>query len=158
MSEMTRQLIVQTAERLGYFTKEQILSLRADRIIPYPLERKRFLLLQTTQSLNFYNLLLQGLHERFASLGHHIELLMLPSTIKEKVMEEWIELNGLEFTDGLFIAPSISPIEWEPKPLQLPVPKILLSYPPLERKWTASSGTYTKRRSRPSPTCGRSVI
>ncbi|MDF2660775.1 MAG: hypothetical protein K0Q94_3566 [Paenibacillus sp.] len=131
MSEITRQLIVQTAEKLGYFTKEQILSLRADRIIPYPLERKRFLLLQTTQSVNFYILLLQGLRERFASLGHHIELLTLPTGIKEKAMSEWIERQGLEFADGLFIAPSIFPIEWEPKLLQLPVPKILLGYPPL---------------------------
>jgi LacI family transcriptional regulator len=134
MSEITRQLIVQTAEKLGYFTKEQILSLRADRIIPYPLERKRFLLLQSTQSVNFYNLLLQGLRERFASLGHHIELLTLPSGIKEKAMSEWIERQGLEFADGLFIAPSIFPFEWEPKLLQLQVPKILLSYPPLGTK------------------------
>lgn len=40
MSEATRQLIVETAEKLGYFTKEQIRSLRAERIISYPIERK----------------------------------------------------------------------------------------------------------------------
>lgn len=134
MSESTRQLIVKTAEKLGYFTKEQVLSLRADRVIPYSVERKRFLLLQTSRSINLYVLLLQGLRERFATLGHQIELVILPSAIKEKEMSAWIERNGLEYADGLFIAPSILPIEWESKLLQLQVPKILLGYPPLGTK------------------------
>lgn len=147
MSEVTRQLVVQTAEKLGYMTKEQIRSLRAEHIIPYPLERKRFLFVQTAQSISLYKLLLSGLHERFASFGHQIELVLLPSSIKEKAMDEWIEQQGLEYADGLFIAPSILPKEWEPKLLNLQLPKILLSYPPLGTKvdsviWDIYEATY----------------
>ncbi|RKN84475.1 LacI family DNA-binding transcriptional regulator [Paenibacillus ginsengarvi] len=134
MSEMTRQLIVQTAERLGYFTKEQIRSLKVDHIIPYPLERKRFLLVQTTQSTSYNEQLLAGLHERFASFGHQIEVVLLPYAVKESGMEEWLDRKGIAYADGLFIAPSIMPREWEPKLLALPLPKILLSFPPLGTK------------------------
>ncbi|TMV48302.1 LacI family transcriptional regulator [Paenibacillus mesophilus] len=147
MSEQTRQLVVQTAEKLGYFTKEQIRSLKAEHIIPYPLERKRFLLIQTAHSASYYKLLLAGLHERFASFGHHIEVVMLPDPVKEKAMDEWIEQRGLAYADGLFIAPSITPREWEPKLLNLPLPKILLSFPPLGTKvdsviWDIYEATY----------------
>jgi LacI family transcriptional regulator len=131
MSEATRQLIIETTEKMGYFTKEQIRSLRTERILPYPLERKRFLLVQTEQSVGYNRLLLDGLHNRFASFGQHIETCMLPASIRESAMSDWIEEKGLEFTDGLFIAPSISPKTWEPALLQIKVPKILLSYPPL---------------------------
>ncbi|MBD2866317.1 LacI family DNA-binding transcriptional regulator [Paenibacillus oceani] len=147
MSEQTRHLIVQTAERLGYFTKEQIRSLKAEHILPYPLERKRFFLVQTTQSVSYYKLLLEGLYERFASFGHHIEVLLLPSSVKEKEMDGWLDQRGLAYTDGLFIAPSIMPREWEPKLLRLPVPKILLNFPPLGTRvdsviWDIYEATY----------------
>ncbi|MEF3303794.1 LacI family DNA-binding transcriptional regulator [Paenibacillus sp. GYB003] len=147
MSEATRQLVVQTAERLGYFTKEQIRSLRADRIIPYPLERKRFVLLQTSHSSGFLRLLLEGLHERFAAFGHQIEVMIPPSVATEKAMNDWIERSGLEYADGLFVAASIMPKEWEPKLLALPVPKILLNFPPLGAKvdsvvWDLYEATY----------------
>ncbi|MDF2722010.1 MAG: hypothetical protein K0Q59_1685 [Paenibacillus sp.] len=131
MSETTRQLVVKTAENLGYFTKEQVLSLRADRVIPFSADRKRFLLLTTSPSNNFYSLLLQGLRERFTTLGHHIDMLQLPSKIKAASMREWMDDNGLEFTDGLFVAPNLIPQEWEPNLLQLKVPIILLGYPKL---------------------------
>lgn len=147
MSELTRHQVVQTAERLGYFTKEQIHSLKAEHNIPYPLERKRFFLVQTTQSVSYYMLLLEGLYERFASFGHHIEVLLLPSSVKEKEMDEWLELSGLAYADGLFIAPSITPKEWEPKLLRLPIAKILLSYPSLGTRvdsviWDIYEATY----------------
>lgn len=147
MSEATRQLIVETAEKLGYFTKEQIRSLRAERIISYPIERKRFLLVQTEQSVGYNRLLLEGLHDRFASFGHHIEICLLPALTRETAMAEWLEEQAVAFTDGLFIAPSILPKTWESVLLQIPIPKILLSYPPLGTKadsviWDIYEATY----------------
>ncbi|UKS27138.1 LacI family transcriptional regulator [Paenibacillus sp. HWE-109] len=130
MSEATRQRIVQTAERLGYYTMEQIRSLRLDRIAPYPSERLRFLLVQTAESVSYNRLLLQGLEDRFFSFGHRIELLMLPQNIKEEHMPSWIEESGMAYADGIFIAPSIIPKVWESYLFALPQPRILLSFPP----------------------------
>ncbi|GAA3401605.1 LacI family DNA-binding transcriptional regulator [Paenibacillus hodogayensis] len=134
MSEATRQLVVQTAERLGYFTNEQLRSLKVEHILPYHWERKRFLLVQTFRSVNqvsLYRMLLEGLHERFASFGHEIELLVLPGSATGKEMDEWIVQHNIEYADGLFIAPGIAPSQWETKLLRLNVPKILLNFPPL---------------------------
>lgn len=129
MAESTRKLIMQTAEQLGYFTNDQIRSMRAEFIAPYPNERRRFLLVQTQQSVSYNRLLLQGLHERFESFGHQVELVRLPESIREPAMSGWIEQNGIEFADGIFIAPSIVPRAWEQHLLRLPVPKILLNFP-----------------------------
>lgn len=147
MSEQTRYRVIQTAERLGYFTKEQIRSLRAEHILPYPLERMRFLLVQTSHFKNLYPLLLEGLRERFASLGHQIELLKLPVRIRASAMDDWIEKHHLHYIDGLFLAPGIHPEAWESKLLELPVPKMLLGYPPLGSKvdsviWDIYEATY----------------
>jgi LacI family transcriptional regulator len=130
MSEATRQLIVQTAEKLGYYTMDQIRSLRLDHIAPYPNERLRFLLIQTTESVSYNRLLLQGLQDRFFSFGHRIELLMLPQRMIKEKMTDWLEENGILYVDGIFIAPSILPKEWETALFNLPIPRILLSFPP----------------------------
>lgn len=130
MSEATRQLIVHTAEKLGYYTMDQIRSLRLDHIAPYPNERLRFLLVQTAESVSYNRLLLEGLQDRFFSFGHRIELLMLPQRIKPDKMAVWLEEAGILFADGIFIAPSILPQEWEAPLFDLPIPRILLSFPP----------------------------
>ncbi|MDR6555256.1 LacI family DNA-binding transcriptional regulator [Paenibacillus qinlingensis] len=130
MSEATRQLIVQTAEKLGYYTMDQIRSLRLDHIAPYPNERLRFLLIQTAESVSYNRLLLQGLQERFFSFGHRIELLMLPQRVKQEKMGKWLEEAGVQYADGVFIAPSILPQAWEAALFNLPIPRILLSFPP----------------------------
>lgn len=130
MSEATRQLIVHTAEKLGYYTMDQIRSLRLERIAPYPNERKRFLLVQTAESVAYNRLLLQGLQDRFFSFGHRIELLMLPQKIKKEHMNDWIEESGMAYADGIFIAPSIVPKAWESALFGLQLPRILLSFPP----------------------------
>lgn len=130
MSEATRQHIVQTAEKLGYYTMDQIRSLRLDHIAPYPNERLRFLLVQTAESLSYNRLLLHGLQDRFFSFGHRIELLRLPQHIKQDKMAEWLEEAGVQYADGIFIAPSILPQAWETALFNLPVPRILLSFPP----------------------------
>ncbi|TBL76604.1 LacI family DNA-binding transcriptional regulator [Paenibacillus thalictri] len=130
MSEATRQLIVQTAEKLGYYTMDQIRSLRLERIAPYPAERLRFVLVQTAESTGYINLLMQGLHDRFASFGHTIDKLMLPSAIKESGMPNWLEEQSLDYADGIFIAPSITPKTWLPYLFRLDRPRMLLSFPP----------------------------
>ncbi|OPH48180.1 hypothetical protein BC351_38540 [Paenibacillus ferrarius] len=130
MSESTRQLIVHTAEKLGYYTMDQIRSLRLDHIAPYPNERLRFLLVQTAESVAYNRLLLQGLQNRFFSFGHRIELLMLPQNIREERMAEWLEEHGVIYADGVFIAPSIVPKAWEAALFKLQIPRILLSFPP----------------------------
>jgi LacI family transcriptional regulator len=147
MSESTRRLIVETAEKLGYFTNEQLRSMGAERISPYSSDHKRFLLVQTEQSHVYIRLLLEGLHERFALLGHHIDTSLLPVKLSEAEMPEWIDQHGLEFADGLFIAPSIDPKAWESCLLKLPTPKILLNFPPLGTKadsviWDIYEATY----------------
>ncbi|WP_248926875.1 LacI family DNA-binding transcriptional regulator [Paenibacillus hamazuiensis] len=130
MSEATRRLVAQTAERLGYYTMEQIRSLKAEHIAPYPNGRSRFLLVQTEESVDYNRLLLEGLHARFAAFGHQIDTLLLPKNIKEAAMPEWIEHSGMEFADGIFIAPSIVPQAWERPLFSLSMPRILLSFPP----------------------------
>ncbi|WP_161408718.1 LacI family DNA-binding transcriptional regulator [Paenibacillus silvestris] len=134
MSETTRQLILETMEQRGYFTKDQIRSLRAEHISPYPVEKMRFLLAQTEASLNYHARLIGGLQDRFASFGHHIEVCMLPTSIRSSEMSGWLEERGIAYTDGIFIAPSLTPKSWEDELLKLPIPKILLSYPPLGTK------------------------
>ncbi|WNR45469.1 LacI family DNA-binding transcriptional regulator [Paenibacillus roseipurpureus] len=130
MSEATRQLIVQTAEKLGYYTMDQIRSLRLEHIAPYPNERLRFLLVQTADSVSFNQLLLQGLQNRFFSFGHRIELLRLPLRMKPETMAAWLEEHGVTYADGIFIAPSILPLAWETALFNLPIPRILLNFPP----------------------------
>lgn len=130
LSESTRRLIVQTAERLGYYTREQIRSLKLEHIEPFPMERLRFLLVHTQESIGSIRPLLKGLHDRFASFGHRIEPVLLPGGIREQAMEEWIDENGLAYADGIFIAPSITPRAWEPHLFRLGLPRILLNFPP----------------------------
>jgi LacI family transcriptional regulator len=129
MSEATRQRIVQTAEKLGYYTSEQIRSLKLDRIAPYPNERLRFLLVQSEESISYNRMLLQGLQDRFFSFGHQIELVLLPKTIQKEQIGDWIEERGIAYSDGIFIAPSIIPSIWESALINLQLPRILLNYP-----------------------------
>lgn len=130
MSEATRRLVATTAERLGYYTSGQIRSLTAERIAPYPTERMHFVLAQTQESVSYNRMLLQGLQDRFYSFGHRIESVLLPADVRAKEMPDWLEARGLAHADGVFIAPSISPEAWESALFALPVPRILLNFPP----------------------------
>ncbi|WP_127579895.1 LacI family DNA-binding transcriptional regulator [Paenibacillus koleovorans] len=147
MAESTRKLILATAEKLGYFSMEQIRSLKAELIPPYPHERKRFLLVQTEESVSYNKLMLEGLHERFASFGHRIELCRLPKDVGLPAIPRWVESSGMAYADGLFLAPSIVPRAWEAPILQLDTPKILLNFPPAGSRvdsviWDIYEATY----------------
>lgn len=129
MSESTRQQIVQTAQRLGYFTQEQIGSLKLESIPPYPTKIKRFLLVtQAIDSVSYNQLLLQGLNDRLSRFGHQIEVLQLPNSVKKHERQEWLQDKGAGYADGLFIAP-VTMQTWGLHLLQIDIPRILLSYP-----------------------------
>jgi LacI family transcriptional regulator len=128
MSEATRQLVFQTAERLGYYTIDQIRSLKLESIAPFPDVRYRFLLIQNEALVSYRRLLLQGLKDRLSTFGHEIVNILLPHTNKEVNIDGWLLENGIEHADGLFIPPGL-PKQWESRLLRLPVPRILLGYP-----------------------------
>lgn len=134
MSEQTRSEVLALARRKGYRTKEQHQSLYVDKIAPYPLARRRFVLVQNEQSLNFNRLLLQGLHERFMEFGHTVEPLLLPPDLKPSGFAEWSERAGLPYAEGVFIAPRMGHDLLEQLLLSLPNPRILLNFPPPEAK------------------------
>ncbi|WP_240414817.1 LacI family DNA-binding transcriptional regulator [Paenibacillus periandrae] len=134
MSEETRGLVIQTAAALGYRTKEQLRQLEQERIAPFPLYTRRFILVQSERSLGFLRLLLQGLHERFAEYGHRIDTLLLPAPTSPEQFRHWLELHNVGYADGIFIAPRIVPGFMEQSLLELQLPRILLNYPPPETK------------------------
>ncbi|CAG7640594.1 HTH-type transcriptional regulator DegA [Paenibacillus solanacearum] len=134
MSEQTRSEVVRLAREKGYLTKDQKLAFRSERIAPYPVMQRRFLLVQNEYSLNFNRLLLEGLHERFMEFGHHVQPLLLPPGLKLSAFDAWAEASGFDYAEGLFIAPRMGYDAVERKLLELPIPRILLNYPPPEAK------------------------
>lgn len=134
MSEQTRTEIIKLARQLGYRTREQNRSLRVERIAPYPIKHLRFLLVQNEHSLNFNRLLLEGLRERFSEFGHIVEPLLIPPGLRPDSFEEWAKSQELYYADGLFIAPRMGHDAFEKTLLSLPVPRILLNFPPHESK------------------------
>ncbi len=105
MSEETRSEVCRLARELGYWTKDQRNALTYERISPYPVVRRRFVLLHNEQSVNFNRLLLAGLHDRFTEFGHTVEPLLLPPELKPKAFDGWADKVGLPYAEGVFIAP-----------------------------------------------------
>jgi LacI family transcriptional regulator len=56
--------------------------------------------------------------------------LLIPSTLSEEAdLEVWLERNAVHYTDGLFLTAALP--EWmESALLKLPIPKVLINYPP----------------------------
>jgi LacI family transcriptional regulator len=134
MSEETRSEVVQLAKMLGYLSKDQKNALAYERISPYPIVQRRFVLLYNQQSLNFNRLLLSGLHDRFTEFGHKVEPLLIPPDLKLHAFNDWVETTGLLYAEGVFIAPRMTSKEMDELLLQLPLPRILLNFPPPESK------------------------
>lgn len=129
MSLETRRRIFETARRLGYRSKGQVNSLLIEHIMPVPTGGQRFLLLHSGASDNYKKLLINGLHQRFAEFGHHIEAVALPGRASQAQMARFIDEQDLSYAAGLFLAPNLSPVSWETALLKLTTPKILLGYP-----------------------------
>jgi LacI family transcriptional regulator len=133
MSEETRSEVVQLARAMGYLTRDQKSTLAYERISPYPIVKRRFVLLHNEQAINFNRLLLAGLHDRFMEFGHTVEPILIPPELKPHMFNEWVENKGILYAEGAFIAPRMNePIE--ALLLQLPLPRILLNFPPPESK------------------------
>ncbi|MEC0264485.1 LacI family DNA-binding transcriptional regulator [Paenibacillus anseongense] len=134
MSEQTRSEVFKLARELGYMTKDQKQTLQLDHISPYPVVQRRFVLVQNKMSLNFNRLLLQGLHERFMEFGHTVQPLLIPPDLKPSQFQSWAEDQELLYAEGIFIAPRMNHDLLEQKLLELPLPRILLNFPPPESK------------------------
>ncbi|MFC4776575.1 LacI family DNA-binding transcriptional regulator [Paenibacillus sp. GCM10023252] len=134
MSEQTRTEVILLARKLGYRTREQKHSLKSEGIPAYPLAHRRFVLVQNEQSLNFNRLLLQGLRARLDEFGHTVHPLLIPPNLPPHAFEEWAEEQELHYAEGLFIAPRMGHDEFEQRLLDMPIPRILLNFPPHECK------------------------
>jgi len=129
MSEATRRDVFDTAQRIGYKTKEQELSVGYEKLPLLSTKRRRFTMVMT-KDVSFYQIQFEGIQERLQEWGHTLTASLLPSTCdSEAALEQWLEGLDLQYYDGLFIPPAIqSTIEHAL--LQLPLPKVLINYPP----------------------------
>lgn len=129
MSAATRKQIVETARRLGYQTKEQSAGMSAERIPWVSASPKRFVILMNGDFL-FQQQQIEGLQMRLNELGHTLYPLLIPRSLtKRETLEDWLEHQGVGYIDGLFLTASLSE-EIETIVLELPVPKVLIGYPP----------------------------
>ncbi|MHA6484555.1 LacI family DNA-binding transcriptional regulator [Paenibacillus sp. strain BS8-2] len=129
MSETTRKMVADLARELGYRTKEQEAGIAAERIPWAGAKPRRFAMLTFGDSV-FHQLQLEGVRIRLNELGHSLYPLMMPVEMDgEEELRHWLDNNGLFFADGLFLTAVIP--EWvEAVLLELPMPKVLINYPP----------------------------
>lgn len=137
MSEETRYEVIQTAAKMGYKTKDQQQSLLNQNIPVFPIKQRRFTLILAEKPENQFHInqmILQGLQERLAELGHTIETLILPSgIISHRTFDQWAEKHNLLYTDGLILTPAI-PFFIENKLLELNNSKVMVNFPPSPSK------------------------
>jgi LacI family transcriptional regulator len=131
MSEETRHEVLKLAKKRGYRTKEQERAYTVEKIPFYSLKSRRFIL-AIAKDKGYYSathqLLLEGLQERFTEFNYHIQTLLFPTDAALN-LSEWLEQHNVAFADGLFISPMMPP-HLERMLLDLPIPKILLNFPP----------------------------
>ncbi|GAB6928171.1 LacI family DNA-binding transcriptional regulator [Paenibacillus sp. JCM 10914] len=135
MSERTRAEVIELATRLGYRSKEQERALRVERISIYSTKSRRFAYIMPRRSLGtIHRQLLDGIQTQLTQFGHTLETLTEPTlqeaaAFRPKHEEGWAWRSGLHYMDGVFIPPLIAPVV-EEQLISLPVPAILLNYPP----------------------------
>ncbi len=129
MSEATRREVFEAARRLGYQTKEQEVSAWFEKVPRLLTNGKRFALLLAEDS-PFFRLQLSGLHERLTELGHSVAVSFLPPSVTDhRALMQWVDHAQLTYYDGLFLPPAIP--DWIEKALlELPLPKVLINFPP----------------------------
>ena len=135
MSEETRHEVLKLAKKRGYRTKEQEQAYAVEKIPLFPLKSRRFIFAivndQWSHSI-VHQLLLEGLQERFLEFNYQVHTILFPSEATVNY-SEWMELHNIAFADGLFISPMM-PANLEHILLELPMPKILLNFPPAGAK------------------------
>nr|WP_238357536.1 substrate-binding domain-containing protein [Cohnella zeiphila] len=73
---------------------------------------------------------MDGLQDRLQELGHSVSTSFLSSRITGRgELEDWIANSDLLYADGVVIPPAI-PDEIESLLLDIPLPKVLINYPP----------------------------
>jgi LacI family transcriptional regulator len=129
MSETTRKAVADLARELGYRTKEQEAGVAAERIPWAGAKPRRFAMLIVGDS-DFHQMQLEGVRVRLNELGHSLYPLLVPAEIDDvDELRHWLDNNGLSFADGLFLTAVVP--EWmEAVLLELPMPKVLINYPP----------------------------
>ncbi|QGQ94347.1 LacI family transcriptional regulator [Paenibacillus psychroresistens] len=131
MSEETRYEVLKLAQKWGYRTKEQERAYTVEKIPLYPLKSRRFILAIAKEqgyNSNVHPLLLEGLQERFSEFNYQIQTLIIPTDASAN-FPQWLEQHDVAYADGLFISPMM-PANLEQVLLSLPMPKILLNFPP----------------------------
>lgn len=133
MSEKTRQEVIKLANEMGYLTKDQESSLIYEGIPRLSIKQRRFLMVTTSRYSTTIQQVFMGIKERLLELGHKVDLIFLPETLRIDQFGEWVEQEGVMYADGLFLAPLL-PEPLEEKLLELKLPRILINYPPVGGK------------------------
>lgn len=134
MSLETRRDILRLAEAKGYLTREQKESALFEHTSLQSLQPRRFymVLQEHNASPSHVHLeLLKGLNQRFHGTHSSVAPLFAPAAASQSdaAWREWSDGCGLAFADGIFIPP-MTPPELEKRLLDLPLPRILLNFPP----------------------------
>jgi LacI family transcriptional regulator len=84
-----------------------------------------------THDTPFFRIQLQGIQDRLLELGHTVSASFMPDSIKnQQQFEHWVEYVELHYYDGIFI-PATIPDLTEQLLIQLPIPKVLINFPPV---------------------------
>lgn len=133
MSEETRAHVLRTAKQLGYRTREKAHSLAAERIPLYTEKPRLFKMIVPSRAGTANTLihqLLTGIQETLSEFRHTLELVVaLDYSEQTERFEQWADKHHLIYADGLFVSPLLESA-FERRLLALPVPKILLNFPP----------------------------
>lgn len=134
MSLETRRDILRLAEDRGYMTREQKESALFEHTSLQALQPRRFYMVlqeRSTAPSHIHMELLKGLNQRFHGTHSSVAPLFAPPGVSrtDAAWREWSEGCGLAFADGIFIPP-MTPSELEKRLLALPLPRILLNFPP----------------------------
>ncbi|MFE5323202.1 substrate-binding domain-containing protein [Paenibacillus sp. NPDC056579] len=130
MSEATRREVILLAKELGYLTKDQERSLLYEGIPRLSIQQRRFLMVTTSHFSFTFQQLFLGLKERMHELGHKVDMAFMPATLSTEGFKEWVDQEGIMYSDGLFLAPLI-PEPLEALLLELRLPRVLINFPPV---------------------------
>lgn len=133
MSEETRREVIRTAREFGYLTKDQEKTLIYEGIPKLYGKQRRFLLVTSSTTSYSVSQLFFGLKDRLNELGHKIDIAFLPLSLNVEQFAEWTEKEGILYADGIFISPIVSET-MEKLLLELPLPRILINFPPVGAK------------------------